>query len=323
MSHAIRIHQYGGPDVLQWEPVAVAEPSQGEVRVRHTAVGLNFVDVYERTGLYPVPLPAIPGREAAGVIEAIGPGVRGLAVGDRVAYVGPGVGAYSQIGVISAERLVKIPDGVEDVQAAAVMLKGLTVQALLRRTYRVGSRDTVLIQAAAGGVGSIAVQWAKHLGARVIAVVGSEAKAAVVREYQADHVLLAQSDWVAEVRSITRGRGVSVVYDSVGKDTFMASLDCLQPRGLMVTFGNASGPVPPIAPLELSKRGSLFLTRPTLFHYISTRRELRTAAQELFDVVERGVVKVRIGQTYALHEAAQAHRDLEARKTIGSTVLLP
>ena len=323
MTHAIRIHRYGGPEVLQWEAVPVAEPGRGEVRLRHTAVGLNFIDVYERTGLYPVPLPAIPGREAAGVVEAIGAGVKALAVGDRVAYVGAGAGAYSQARIIAADSLVKLPDAIEAARAAAIMLKGLTTQALLRRTYRVGSRDTVLIHAAAGGVGSIAVQWAKHLGARVIALVGSAAKAALVREYGADHVLLTHDDWVAQVKSITRGRGVNVVYDSVGKDTFMSSLDCLAPRGLMVTFGNASGPVPPFAPLELSRRGSLFLTRPTLFHYIATRRELQKAAQELFDVVTRGIVKVHIGQTYALQDAAEAHRDLEARKTTGSTVLLP
>jgi NADPH2:quinone reductase len=322
-AHAIRIHEHGGPEVLRWEPVPVADPGRGEVRLRHTAVGLNFIDVYERTGLYPVTLPAIPGREGAGVVEAVGPGVRQLAVGDRVAYAGSGAGAYAHVRVMPAERLVKIPDAVGDPQAAAIMLKGLTAQALLRRTYRVGSRDVVLIHAAAGGVGSIAVQWAKHLGATVIALVGSEAKAAWVRQYGADHVLLTGTDWVAQVKSITRGRGVNVVYDSVGKDTFMLSLDCLRPRGLMVTFGNASGPVPPVAPLELSRRGSLFMTRPTLFHYISTRGELQRAAQELFDVVARGIVKVHIGQTYALQDAARAHRDLEARRTMGSTVLLP
>jgi NADPH2:quinone reductase len=323
MTHAIRIHQYGGPEVLQWESVSVAEPGPGEARVRHTAVGLNFIDVYERTGLYPVTLPAVPGREAAGVIDAIGAGVKGLSVGDRVAYVGSAAGAYAQARVIAADRLVKIPDPVSDTQAAAIMLKGLTCQALLRRTYRVGRRDTVLIHAAAGGVGSIAVQWAKHLGAKVIALVGSEAKAELVREYRADHVLLTGDEWVSQVKSITHGRGVNVVYDSVGKDTFFSSLDCLQPRGLMVTFGNASGPVPPVAPLELSRRGSLFLTRPTLFHYIPTRRELQTAARELFDVVMRGTVKVHVGQTYALADAARAHRDLEDRKTTGSTVLVP
>jgi NADPH2:quinone reductase len=323
MTHAIRIHRHGGPEVLQWEQVSVEAPGRGEVLVRHTAVGLNFIDIYERTGLYPVSLPAILGKEGAGVVEAVGPGVKDLAVGHRVAYPGAGSGAYAERRVIAAERVVKIPDAIDDWLAAAIMLKGLTAHALLRRTYRVSRRDTVLIHAAAGGVGSIAVQWAKHLGAKVIALVGSEEKAALVREYQADHVLLTQGDWVAQVKSITRGRGVNVVYDSVGKDTFMSSLDCLQPRGLMVTFGNASGPVPPFSPLELSRRGSLFLTRPTLFHYIATRRELQKAAQELFDVVSRGIVKVRIGQTYALRDAAQAHRDLEERRTTGSTVLLP
>lgn len=323
MPHAIRIHSYGGPEVMQWESVDVGEPGPDEVRLRHTAVGLNFIDVYERTGLYQHTLPATLGREAAGVVEALGSAVKDLNVGDRVAYVANSCGAYCEARVMSAQRLVRIPDTVDDQQAAAMMLKGLTAQALLRQTHRVRKSDTVLIHAAAGGVGSIAVQWARHLGAKVIAVVGSQAKAQLARELGADHVLLSDEDWVGRVKEITRGRGVNVVYDSVGKDTFMQSLDCLRPRGLMVTFGNASGPVPPLAPLELSKRGSLFLTRPTLFHYIAARSELTKAAQELFDLVGRSVIKLRIGQTYALRDAARAHADLEARKTTGSTVLLP
>lgn len=323
MPHAIRIHSYGGPEVMQWESVDVGEPGPDEVRLRHTAVGLNFIDVYERTGLYQHTLPATLGREAAGVVEALGSAVKDLNVGDRVAYVANSCGAYCEARVMSAQRLVRIPDSVDDHQAAAMMLKGLTAQALLRQTHRVRKSDTVLIHAAAGGVGSIAVQWARHLGAKVIAVVGSQAKAQLARELGADHVLLTDEDWVGRVKEITRGRGVNVVYDSVGKDTFMRSLDCLRARGLMVTFGNSSGPVPPMAPLELSKRGSLFLTRPTLFHYIAARSELIKAAQELFDLVGRSVIKLQIGQTYALRDAARAHADLEARKTTGSTVLLP
>lgn len=323
MPHAIRIHGYGGPEVLRWESVEVGDPGPNEVRIRHTAVGLNFIDVYERTGLYQVALPAIPGREAAGVIEAVGSGVKQFTVGERVAYVSSSSGSYAQSRLIAPDRLVRLPDAIEDTQAAAMMLKGLTVQALLRQTYRVRKSDTVLIHAAAGGVGLIAVQWAKYLGAKVIAIVGSEAKADLVRAQHADHVLLLQDDWVAQVKSITRGRGVNVVYDSVGKDTFTGSLDCLRPRGMMVTFGNSSGPVPPVAPLELSKRGSLFLTRPTLFHYIATRRELERAAQELFDLTARAVISVHVGQTYPLQDTARAHQDLEARRTTGSTVLLP
>jgi NADPH:quinone reductase len=323
MTHGIRIHACGGPEVMQWEPVELRDPGPTEVRLRHTAVGLNFIDVYERTGLYPLSLPATLGREAAGVIEAVGERVKGLSLGNRVAYTSQSPGSYCESRVISAERLVRIPDAIDDNTAAAMMLKGLTVQALLRQIYRVRKNDFVVLHAAAGGVGSIAVQWAKHLGANVIAIVGSEAKAQMVREQRADHVLLVQEDWRARVKEITHGQGAHVVYDSVGKDTFMTSLDCLRPRGLMVTFGNASGPVAPVAPLELSKRGSLFLTRPTLFHYIATRPALTKAAQELFDLVARSVITIHIGQTYPLKDAAQAHRDLEARKTTGSTVLVP
>jgi NADPH:quinone reductase len=323
MPHAIRIHSLGGPEVLRWEQVEVGEPGRGEVRLRHSAIGLNFIDVYERTGLYPVQLPAILGKEGAGVVEALGAGVRQLKVGDRVAYSAQSSGAYSEARVLPAERLVRIPDNVSDQQAAAMMLKGLTVQMLLRQTWRLRKNEFALVHAAAGGVGSIMVQWAHHLGARVIAVVSSEAKATLVRELGADHVVLSGDNWVEQVRAATGGQGVHVVYDSVGKDTFTGSLDCLRPRGLMVSFGNASGPVPPVAPLELTRRGSLFLTRPTLFHYIPTRATLARAAQELFDVVGRGIVKVHIGQTYPLQDAARAHADLEARRTTGSTVLLP
>jgi NADPH2:quinone reductase len=323
MPYAVRIHETGGPEVLRYENVDIGEPGPEDLRVRHTAIGLNFIDVYERTGLYPTTFPAVLGREAAGVVEAIGSKVKGFVVGERIAYTGSGNGSYSQARLLPAARAVKLPDEIDDRQAAAIMLKGLTAEFLLRRTYRVKKNDFVLIHAAAGGVGLLAVQWAKHLGAKVIAIVGSDAKAALVREHGADHILLASSDWLTEVKSITRKKGVHVVYDSVGKDTFFASLDSLRPRGMMVSFGNASGPAPAFAPLELSKRGSLFLTRPTLFHYIATRPELDKAAAALFDLVKRKVLSVHVGQTYPLSEAAQAHRDLEGRKTTGSTVLLP
>ena len=323
MNQAIRIHGYGGPEVLQWEPVEVGEPAAGEVRIRHTAIGLNFIDVYERTGLYQSRLPLVLGREAAGVIEAVGSGVRNFSVGNRVAYVGSSSGAYSQQRVMSAERLLRIPDAIEDRTAAAMMLKGLTAQALLRQTYRVRKGDVLLVHAAAGGVGLILVQWARLIGATVIAVVGSQAKAELALAHGAEHALLLSDDWVGQVKAITRNRGVSVVYDSIGKDTFIQSLDCLRPRALMVSYGNASGPVAPVAPLELSKRGSLFLTRPTLFHYIATRAELQRAAQELFDLVARAQIDIRVGQSFSLEKAADAHRALEARQTTGSTVLLP
>jgi NADPH2:quinone reductase len=292
--------------------------------IRQTAVGLNFIDVYERTGLYPGALPMGLGREGAGVVEAVGPGVRGVAVGERVAYASSQAGAYAQERVLPADRLVKIPDGVSDRLAAAAMLKGLTAQFLLRRTYRVRKGTAVVVHAAAGGVGLIAAQWARHLGALVIGVVGSDAKAAVALQHGCHHALvLGRDDMAARVRELTGGLGAHVVYDSVGKDTFVASLDSLRPLGMMVTYGNASGPVPPLAPLELAKRGSLFLTRPTLFHYVARRADLDRAARELFGVIGSGVVRIEIGQTYALQDAAQAHRDLEARRTIGSTVLIP
>jgi NADPH2:quinone reductase len=323
MTHAVRIHSYGGPEVLRWETVDVPEPGPGQARVRHTAVGLNFIDTYERTGLYPLALPAVLGREAAGVVEAVGPGVSQPRVGDRVAYAFNSSGAYSEARVLPAERLVRIPESVDDNQAAALMLKGMTAQMLLRQTFRVRKGNKLLVHAAVGGVGSILVQWAKHLGATVIAVVGSPAKAERARELGADHVVLSGEDWVAQAKAATGNRGVDVVYDSVGKDTFIGSLDSLRPRGLMVTYGNASGPVPPMAPLELSKRGSLFLTRPTLFHYIPTRASLVRAASEMFDLVAKSVIKVQVGQVYPLQDAARAHVDLETRRTVGATVLLP
>jgi NADPH2:quinone reductase len=299
-------------------------PGRGEVLIRQTAIGLNFIDVYERTGLYPGALPTGLGREGAGVVEAVGPKVRGVAVGDRVAYVSAQPGSYAQERVMPADRVVQIPDGVSDRLAAAAMLKGLTAQFLLRRTYKVRKGDTVVIHAAAGGVGLIASQWARELGATVIGVVGSDAKAAVAREHGCHHALVpGRDDLAGRVRELTGGAGAHVVYDSVGKDTFFASLDCLRPLGMMVSYGNASGPVPPVAPLELARRGSLFLTRPILFHYIARRADLERAARELFEVIGRGAVRIEIGQSYALQDAAQAHRDLEARRTIGSTVLIP
>ena len=324
MSHGIRIHRYGGPEVLRWEEVPPGDPGRGEVLIRHTAIGLNFIDVYERTGLYKGALPVVPGREAAGVVEEVGRGVRNFAPGDRVAYASGKPGAYVQKRVMPAERLVRLPEGVGDRLAAAAMLKGMTAQTLLRRVWRVRRAQVIVIHAAAGGVGLIAVQWAMSLGALVIAVVGSEAKAAVVREYGCERVLVLGPDELApRVRELSGGAGAHVVYDSVGRDTWNASLDCLRPRGLMVSFGNSSGPVPPFAPLELSRRGSLYLTRPTLFDYIRRRAELESSAHELFELIGRGTIRIEIGRNYALQDAAQAHRDLEARQTVGSTVLLP
>jgi NADPH2:quinone reductase len=323
MPHGIRIHAHGGPEVLRWEEVPPGEPGRGEVLIRHTAIGLNFIDVYERTGLYPGALPLVLGHEAAGVVEAVGRGVRALVPGDRVAYAHSKPGAYVQLRVMPSARLVRIPEGVSDRLAAASMLKGMTAQILLRRVWRVRRGQAVVIHAAAGGVGLIAVQWALHLGAMVIAVVGSEAKAALVREHGCERVLVGYEGSAARVREITGGVGADVVYDAVGRDTWTTSLDSLRPRGLMVSYGNASGPVPPFAPLELSRRGSLYLTRPTLFDYIARRSELESAARELFDLIGRGTIRIQIGRNYALRDAAQAHRDLEGRQTVGSTVLLP
>ena len=324
MPKAIRLHETGGPEVLQFEDLDPGAPGSGEVQLRHTAIGLNYIDVYDRTGLYPMPLPAGLGREAAGVITAVGRRVRGLRVGDRVAYVHSQPGSYCELRNLPAERIVKLPRAISDEQAAVLMLKGLTAHYLLRRTVRVQRGDWLLVHAAAGGVGLILCQWARALGARVIGVVGSEAKVAIARRNGCRHVLVMGRDPIAAgVKRITRGAGVRVVYDSVGKDTFMESLDCLAPLGTMVTYGNASGPPPAISPLELARRGSLFLTRPSLFAYIARRDDLDAAARETFRIVSSGKVRITIGQRYALADAAAAHRDLEARRTVGATVLLP
>ncbi|KAA5606247.1 quinone oxidoreductase [Roseospira marina] len=322
--HAIRFHETGGPEVLRYEPVEIGDPGAGQVRVRHTAIGLNFIDTYHRSGLYPMPLPSGIGLEAAGMIEAVGEGVRGLSVGDRVAYGTGPIGAYSEARVMAADTLVPLPETVEDQTAAAMMLQGMTVQYLIRRLFPVQPGMTVLFHAAAGGVGLIACQWLKHLGATVIGTVGSPEKAELARAHGCEHTILYRDeDFVARVQEITKGAGVPVVYDGVGKDVFDGSLDCLSRRGMMVTYGNASGPVPEISPLLLNQKGSLFLTRPKLQDYTATRTELVAAAEDLFDVVGRGIVKIGVNQTYPLAEAAQAQRDLEGRKTTGSTVLLP
>jgi NADPH2:quinone reductase len=323
MPKAIRFYETGGLEVLRFEDVEVGKPAPDEAQVRHTAIGVNFIDVYDRTGLYPTSLPSGLGREAAGVVTAVGRKAKGLRVGNRVAYCLPKPGAASELSNVPADRLVKVPKGISDQQAAAIMMKGLTAHYLIRRTYRVAKGDYILVHAAAGGVGLVLCQWAKSLGAKVIGVVGSQPKADLARKNGCRHVLLSgQDDIVARVKEITRGEGVAVVYDSVGKDVFMLSLDCIRRLGMMVTFGNASGPVPPIAPLELSKRGSLFLTRPTLFHYIAKRADLESGAKELFAAVKSKKVKVHIGQTYPLAEARKAYEDLEARRTTGSTVLV-
>jgi NADPH:quinone reductase len=324
MPKVVRLYRYGGPEVLVLEDLDPGAPAPGELQIRHTAIGLNFIDVYDRTGLYPMQLPGGLGREAAGVVTALGRKVRGFRVGDRVAYVYTTPGAYSELRNVPAERVVKVPAGISDPQAAALMLKGLTAHYLLRRTYRVQKGDPILVHAAAGGVGLLLTQWARALGARVIGVVGSDAKADLARKNGCRHVLVSGKDEIVpSIKRLTKGAGVAVVYDSVGKDTFMESLDCLRPLGMMVTYGNASGPPPAVSPLELTKRGSLYLTRPQLFSYVSTREKLDAAARELFAIVKSGKVRVRIGQTYPLAEVAQAHRDLEGRRTTGSTVLLP
>jgi NADPH2:quinone reductase len=325
MTKAIRIHETGGPEVLRWEDVEVGNPGPGQVRIRHTAVGLNFIDVYHRTGLYPVPaLPSGIGLEAAGVVDAVGEGVSDIAIGQRVAYASGPVGSYAEARLMAANRLVALPDGISDQQAAAMMLQGLTAQYLLRRTYRVQPGDAILVHAAAGGVGLIACQWAKHLGATVIGTVGSDEKAALAKANGCDHpIVYTRENFAARVMDITGGAGVAVVYDSVGKDTFEGSLDCLRPLGMMVSFGNASGPVPPFEPGILAAKGSLFFTRPTLMTYTAKPEDLQAMARELLEVVEAGHVRISVNQTYALKDAAQAHTDLEARKTTGSTVLVP
>lgn len=323
MTKAIRVHQAGGPEVLKWEDVDLPAPKQGEARIRHTAIGLNYIDTYHRSGLYPIAMPFVLGSEGAGVVEAIGPGVTEVKVGDRVAYGNAPIGSYSEARIIPAGRLVKIPEGINDQQAASMMLKGMTAQYLLRRTYRVQKGDTILMHAAAGGVGLILGQWAKHLGATVIGTAGDKEKAAFAKKHGYDHVILyRETKFPDEVKRLTGGAGVPVVYDGVGKDTFMDSLDCLRPRGLMVSFGNASGAIPPFNLGLLAQKGSLYITRPTLATHVATREELVATANDLFDVVKSGAVKLEINQTYPLKDAAQAHRDLESRKTTGSTVLL-
>ncbi len=324
MPFAIRMRQVGGPEVMSWEEVEVGDPAPAEARVRHAAVGLNYIDIYHRTGLYPLPLPSGLGLEAAGVVEAVGTAVTDLRPGDRVAYAGGPVGAYSQVRCLPADRLLKLPAAIDFRTAAAMMLQGLTSAYLLRRTCRVEAGDAVLIHAAAGGVGLIACQWAKALGATVIGTVSNDAKAALATAHGCDHVIdYTREDFARRVREITGGTGVRVVYDGVGKDTFAGSLDSLQTCGMLVSFGNASGPVPPFDPLLLSQKGSLFLTRPTLMHYTAKRADLVALGNELFDAVGAGKVRIEVNQTYPLADVASAHRDLEARKHTGSTVLLP
>ncbi len=325
MTKMIRVHEVGGPEAMRFEDVDLGAPGEGEVRIRHTAVGLNYIDVYFRTGLYPAPnVPFTPGMEAAGEVVAVGEGVTEFDVGDRVAYAAPPLGAYSEERLMPADRIVKIPDGVSDEQAAAMMLKGMTAEYLLRRTFPVKAGQTILFHAAAGGVGLIACQWAKSLGVTVIGTVGSDEKAELARAHGCEHTIVYSRENVAEaVREITGGEGVPVVYDSVGKDTFEASIDSLAPIGTMVSFGNASGPAPDVNPGLLSQKGSLFFTRPTLMTYTAKREDLVASANALFDVVGSGAVKVEIHQTFPLADAAEAHRALEGRKTTGSTLLMP
>jgi NADPH2:quinone reductase len=324
MTKAVRFHMTGGPEVLQVDDVQVGEPGDGQARVKHTAIGLNFIDTYHRSGLYPLPLPSGIGLEAAGVVEAVGKGVTHVKPGDRVGYAGGLPGAYSEVRLVPADRLVKVPGGISDKEVAAMMLKGLTVQYLIRRVYRVERGETVLFHAAAGGVGLIACQWLKALGATVIGTVGSDEKAKIAKAHGCDHTIVyTRENFVERVKQITGGAKVPVVFDSVGKDTFMGSLDCLKPRGLLAMFGNGSGPVSAFDLNLLAAKGSLYVTRPTLMTYTARREDLEAGAKELFDVVKSGKVKIEINQTYKLEDAAQAHRDLEARKTTGSTVLLP
>lgn len=321
MPHAIRIQKTGGPDVLQWEEIEVGAPGPGQVLLKQTAVGLNFIDVYHRTGLYPLPLPFIPGMEGAGIVDAVGDGVTYLKPGDRVAYASV-IGAYAEKRIIAADRLVKLPDGITDRTAAAMMLQGMTARYLIRDIYKVGPGDTILIHAAAGGVGLIVCQWASALGATVIGTVSSDEKAALAKANGCHHpIVYTREDFQARLLEITGGEKLSVVYDSVGKDTFMKSLDCLRPRGLMVLFGASSGPVPPLDLTLLSQKGSLLITRPTLATFVATRQLLEENSADLFDAVGSGKVKIHVNQTYPLKDAARAHRDLEARKTTGSTVL--
>ena len=320
---AIRIHQTGGPEVLHYEDVELPAPAVGEVRVRHAAIGVNFIDTYHRSGLYKVPLPAGIGSEAAGTVEALGSGVTTLKVGDRVAYAGT-IGAYAEANNVPADKLVKLPDGVSEEAAAAALLKGMTVQYLLTRTYSVNPGETILFHAAAGGVGLIFGQWAKHIGATTIGTVGSPDKIALAKSHGYDHVLdLSKDDWVKRVRELTSGEGVPVVYDGVGKATWDGSLDCLAVRGMMVSFGNSSGAVPPFAPGILAGKGSLYVTRPTLGSYTRNAEELQETADDLFAVIASGAVKIEINQRFKVSEAARAHEALQSRHTTGATILLP
>jgi NADPH2:quinone reductase len=321
MPHAVRVHQTGKPDVLQWEEVEVADPGPRQVKIRQEAAGLNFIDVYHRTGLYPQQLPFTPGVEGAGVVEAVGPDVANVKKGDRVAYAGP-IGGYAEERLIDADRVVKLPKAISCEQAAGMMLQGMTAQMLLRSVFPVHEGDTILVHAAAGGVGLIMCQWAAALGATVIGTVGTAEKAELARAHGCAHpIVYSRQDFAAEVLRITDGAKLPVVYDSVGRDTFMKSLDCLKIRGLMVSFGNASGPPDPIPPGLLAQKGSLYLTRPTLFHYVATREQLEHSAGELFQMVEGGKVKIEVKQRFPLKDAAEAHRALQERKTTGSTVL--
>ena len=324
MTKAVRFHKTGGPEVLQVDDVQVGDPGDGQARVKNTAIGLNFIDTYHRSGLYPLPLPSGIGLEAAGVVEAVGNGVTHVKPGDRVGYAGGPPGAYSEVRLIPADRLVKVPSAISDKQVAAMMLKGLTVQYLIRRVYRVERGETVLFHAAAGGVGLIACQWLKALGVTVIGTVGSDEKAKIAKAHGCDHTIVyTRENFVERVKQITGGAKVPVVFDSVGKDTFMGSLDCLKPRGLLAMFGNGSGPVAAFDLNLLAAKGSLYVNRPSLMVYTARREDLEAGAKELFDMVKSGKVKIEVNQTYKLENAAQAHRDLEARKTTGSTVLLP
>lgn len=323
MPNAIRIHETGGPDKMKWESVEVGKPGDGQIRVKHKAVGLNYIDTYQRSGLYPVELPAVLGMEGAGEVVEVGKGVTRFKAGDRIAYANP-MGSYSEERVMPADRAVKLPDGIAFETAAAMMLQGMTVRYLLRQTYIVGPNTTLLFHAAAGGVGLIACQWAKHLGATIIGTAGSDEKIALAKKSGATHMINYRTEnFVEKVKEITNGKGVDVVYDSIGADTYPASLDCLKPLGLFVTFGNASGPIKNFDPGLLAQKGSLYVTRPTLFTYTATPEDLQANADDLFSVVSSGKVKISVNQTYALKDASQAHRDLEARKTTGSTVLKP
>ena len=324
MAKAIRFHKTGGPEVMQLEEVAVGDPAAGQVRIRQSAIGVNFIDTYHRSGLYPMPLPSGLGSEAAGVVEAVGPGVTGIKAGDRVAYTGNPVGSYAEARLYPADRLVKIPEGISDQQAASMMLKGMTVQYLIHRTFKVKAGDTVLWHAAVGGVGLIACQWLKALGVTVIGTVGSDEKVALAKKAGCAHVInYSKESFPQRVKEITGGKGLPVVYDSVGKSTWEGSLDCLQPRGMMVSFGNASGAVAPVNIGILAQKGSLFLTRPTLVNYTATRADLEETAKSLFDAVTSGKVKIEVTGTYKLGDAARAHSDLEGRKTTGSIILVP